>query len=103
MSRELHDPYIIQNKTGYTMHIWKETNGSGLDTELKKIKNGTHIPWRFHDMKSIRETFVSTTNTVSLQITGPPWESLKGISIDAEGRTIYILRPKIVTVKLRCN
>ena len=100
MTRELHDPYVIRNRTGYTMHFWKESNGDGLDTVLKKIQNGCDMPLRFHNMKTIRETFVSTTNTISLQLNGPPFESLKGLSIDSEGRTIFILRPKIVFVFL---
>ena len=70
--------------------------GDGLDTVLKEIKNNADLPWRFYDMKTIRETFISSTNTVSLQLNGPPWESLKGLSIDSEGRVIYILRPRIV-------
>lgn len=95
MTRELHDPYVISNQSGYPMHIWKESIDSGVDTILSEIPNGFDLNWRFHDLNSIRETFQSSSNTISLQLTGLPFESLKGILIDKEGRTMHKLRPRM--------
>ena len=55
LSRQLHDPYVIKNMTGYKMHIWIESKGDGLDTVIQEIQNGEERPWGFNDWKSMRE------------------------------------------------
>lgn len=44
-------------------------------------------------------------NTLAIQIHGPSWETLKGITVDKQGLDVYLLRPKIngVTHKLICE
>ncbi|KAJ3332602.1 hypothetical protein HDU76_013706 [Blyttiomyces sp. JEL0837] len=88
-------PYILRNKTGYDMHIWIESTGDGLDTELRKLTNNEEIPWRFDDWRVIRESVSPSPNKLSLQIHGPEWETLKGISVDREGTNVYKLRPNV--------
>lgn len=37
------------------MHVWAESIGDGLDTELQMLKNNGEIPWRFDDWRVMRE------------------------------------------------
>ncbi|KAJ3192438.1 hypothetical protein HK101_006567 [Irineochytrium annulatum] len=50
-----HSPYILRNKTGYSMHVWAESTGDGLDTELRELANNEEISWRFDDWRAMRE------------------------------------------------
>ncbi|KAJ3092913.1 hypothetical protein HK102_000456 [Quaeritorhiza haematococci] len=100
-----HSPYLLRNETGYDMHVWAESIGDGLDTELKKLGNGQEIPWRFDDWRVMRENTSSVPNKLSVQLSGASWESLKGIPVDREGRSVYMLRPMVdhVTHRLVCE
>ncbi|KAI8839881.1 hypothetical protein BC829DRAFT_420941 [Chytridium lagenaria] len=88
-----HSPYILRNKTGYNMHVWAESLGDGLDTEVIDLQNDLEIPWRFDDWRAMREVNVSPSpNKLSILIDGRGWEPLKGIAVDREGVKTYILR-----------
>lgn len=100
----MHAPYILVNKTGYDLQLWGDYTGSGKDTELKQLLNGQEIAWRFGDWRVQRESTGASPNKLSLQLTAA-WESLKGISVDKEGTTSYILRPTVdgVSHRLVCQ
>jgi vacuolar protein sorting-associated protein 13A/C len=109
--RGVHSPYIIVNRTGYDLQIWGETSdGSGKGAELKQLHDGQEIPWRFGDWRVQRESTSASPNKISLQLAAA-WESVKGISVDREGCTSYVLRPTmddvshqlVCQVKLRDN
>ena len=40
-------------------------------------------------------------NKLSLQLSGPAWESMKAIAVDRQGTKTYILRPSVNTVTHR--
>ncbi|TPX30777.1 hypothetical protein SmJEL517_g05746 [Synchytrium microbalum] len=96
--RGTHTPYVLRNRTGYRMHLWVDSSGDGLDVEPKELKNNDDMPWRFDDWRAMRESTATTPNKISLQLHGPAWESLKGISVDREGITTHLLRPRINSV-----
>ncbi|KAI8995070.1 hypothetical protein BC832DRAFT_588068 [Gaertneriomyces semiglobifer] len=103
--RGKHAPYVIRNRTGYDMFIWADSDDTGLDTDLQNLVNGEDLPWRFEDWRSMRERMSPIANRVSLQLKGPSWETTKGVTVDREGQTTYILRPAInrVTHRLVCD
>ncbi|KAJ3291062.1 hypothetical protein HK104_006345 [Borealophlyctis nickersoniae] len=103
--RGVHAPYIFRNRTGYDMTIWADSVGDGLDTELKQLPEGQDMPWRFDDWRTMRERTSPIPNKVSLQLHGPPWETLKGVSVDREGAKPYVLRPALnrVVHRLVCD
>ncbi|KAI8610486.1 hypothetical protein BC830DRAFT_1069804 [Chytriomyces sp. MP71] len=88
-------PYVLRNKTGYSMTLWMESSGDGLDTVLQDLKNNEEIPWRFDDWRVMRENVSPTPNKLSIQMHGQEWETLKAIPVDREGIKTYILRPSV--------
>ncbi|KAG0246128.1 hypothetical protein B0O80DRAFT_498393 [Mortierella sp. GBAus27b] len=102
VNREALVPYLIKNRTGYPIHVWAESESEdNTDTVIHKIKDGGDLPWRFDDWRKMRETVTSKKNTLGLQFDGVPWESLKDILVEREGRNLYVLRPKIDSVSHR--
>jgi vacuolar protein sorting-associated protein 13A/C len=101
----VHSPYILRNHTGYDIHLWAESHGDGLDTQLHVLDDGKELPWRFDDWRTMRETTSPHPNTLAIQLHGPTWETLKGITVDREGVTMHLLRPKVngVTHRLVCE
>ncbi|TPX42076.1 hypothetical protein SeMB42_g05292 [Synchytrium endobioticum] len=93
--RGTHTPYVLRNRTGYRVHLWVDTNGDRMDVEPKELKNNDDMPWRFDDWRAMREATAISPNKISLQLHGPAWESLKGISVDREGVTTHLLRPRV--------
>ncbi|KAJ3408710.1 hypothetical protein HDV05_004781 [Chytridiales sp. JEL 0842] len=100
-----HSPYILRNRTGYKIHVWAESSGDGLDTEIQELDNNAEVPWRFDDWRVVRENISPSPNKLSVQIHGPEWETLKYIPVDREGCTTYMLRPSInrVVHRLICE
>eukprot|EP00842_Homolaphlyctis_polyrhiza_P001382 jgi/Hompol1/2244/HPOL_005409-RA len=98
-------PYIIKNRTGYPLHLWIDSTGNGLDTTISKIANGGDMGWRFDDWRTLRKRTTPTQNRLSIQLEGPPWETLKNVVVDREGTTVYPLRPSLerVTHRLVCQ
>ncbi|KAJ3037263.1 hypothetical protein HDV00_001828 [Rhizophlyctis rosea] len=103
--RGVHAPYVIRNRTGYSMHLWADAVGDGLDTELKQLADNEEMPWRFDDWRTMRERTLPAPNKVSIQLHGPSWETLKGVLVDREGTQFYVLRPAInrVVHRLVCD
>ncbi|KAI9141282.1 hypothetical protein BKA69DRAFT_1124929 [Paraphysoderma sedebokerense] len=97
-------PFILRNRTGYKLALWKETVDSS-DVELTEMVNNMDLPFSFEDWRRLREVTSARSNKVSLQIRDIQWECLKGIGVDREGVHAYPLRPKInnVSHKLVCE
>lgn len=56
-ARGSYAPYRIHNRTGTSIFVWSDLEGSGQlkDATSKQIANGKMIDWRFDDWKTIRE------------------------------------------------
>ncbi|KAF9211914.1 hypothetical protein BGZ59_007452 [Podila verticillata] len=100
VNRETLVPYILKNRTGYPLHVWAESENN-IDIVVHKMKDGSNLPWRFDDWRKMRETVASKKNTLGIQFDGVPWESLKDIPVEREGRYLYVLRPKLNKVSHR--
>ncbi|KAG9326243.1 hypothetical protein KVV02_000958 [Mortierella alpina] len=100
VNREALVPYLIRNRTGYPLHVWAESENN-IDIVVHKMKDGVDLPWRFDDWRKMRETVASKKNTLGIQFDGVPWESLKDVPVEREGRYLYVLRPKLNKVSHR--
>jgi vacuolar protein sorting-associated protein 13A/C len=98
--REIQSPYLIKNLTGYPIVVW--TDSVEHPSELIKIENGATANWRFDDWKTSRERTAPVPNRLAIQIEGPSWETIKGISVDREGVYPFFLRPAIDSVLHNC-
>ncbi|KAK0549054.1 Vacuolar protein sorting-associated protein 13 [Tilletia horrida] len=95
-------PFEIHNRTGYRIAVWPEVEDKRQRPPPQYLDDGADIPWRFEDWKSTREHIKETSsNMLSLQIEGMPWERLKHISVDREGEFPISLRPKLNQVPHR--
>ncbi|KAI8911617.1 hypothetical protein EDD86DRAFT_202866 [Gorgonomyces haynaldii] len=105
VSRSNKSPYVIRNRTGYSMHVWTVAPGSGLDTDVILIEDGKDLEWRFDDWRTMRERTAPAPNALFLQLHGPPWETVRGIHVDQEGTHTYLLRPAVekITHMLVCD
>ncbi|CAG8552629.1 14898_t:CDS:10 [Dentiscutata erythropus] len=88
-------PYILRNKTGYSMNVWAISSADANDTEVKLMNDGQELDWRFDDWRKMREAMTVTKNMLGIQFEGSNWECIKDITVDREGETLYILRPKL--------
>ncbi|OZJ06276.1 hypothetical protein BZG36_00800 [Bifiguratus adelaidae] len=93
-------PYLIENRTGYTIHLWGITDNRSTG-EMSIIEDGSDLSWSFDDWRKRRESTYVGKNMLGLQIEGPMWESLKNVPVDREGTSSYILRPKVNKVSHR--
>ncbi|KZT65144.1 vacuolar protein sorting-associated protein 13 [Daedalea quercina L-15889] len=96
-ARGSYAPYRIHNRTGSSIFIWSDLDGSSQlkDTNSKQIANGKTIDWRFDDWKTIREHVTSSgNNSIGLQFVSKPWEQLRSIPVDREGEYTFSLRPR---------
>ncbi|KAG0346597.1 hypothetical protein BG004_001308 [Podila humilis] len=100
VNRETLVPYVLKNRTGYPLHVWAESENN-IDIVVHKMADGANLPWRFDDWRKMRETVASKKNTLGIQFDGVPWESLKDIPVEREGRYLYVLRPKLNKVSHR--
>ena len=59
-ARGSYAPYRIHNRTGASVFIWSDLDGSSQvkDATSKQIANGKTIDWRFDDWKTIREVLL---------------------------------------------
>ncbi|KAF7732148.1 hypothetical protein EC973_006403 [Apophysomyces ossiformis] len=97
-------PYRIRNWTGYRIHIWS-ANSVGTtdndDIQMKQLDDGEETAWWFEDWRIRRETTASKSNLLNLQVESGSWESLKNVSVDAEGEHMYQLEADIQDVSHR--
>lgn len=93
VARGVHIPFLLRNRTGYTMHVWGISNRDTEEIEVQRIEDGSDTPWRFDDWRKMRESVIQARNTLGLQFEQVTWESIKDIRVDQEGIEIYTLRP----------
>ena len=106
-------PYKICNRTGSTILIWSDFDGSTgfKDTESRELSNGKSADWRFDDWRTIREVSLINVDTwdpidllqhvtssgnhsIGLQFVGKQWEQLRSIPVDRVGVYTFSLRPR---------
>ncbi|KAJ7783787.1 vacuolar protein sorting-associated protein 13 [Mycena maculata] len=96
-ARGSYAPYRISNRTGSSIFIWPDVDGSSSakDVAAVKIPNDETVDWRFDDWKTMREHVPSSgQHNVGVQFDGKPWEQLRSIPVDREGEFIFTLRPR---------
>jgi len=54
-SRGHSTPFMIRNRTGYSVLLWPEANDPQAQKDPTKLDNMADIPWRFDDWKTVRE------------------------------------------------
>ncbi|KAI9208535.1 uncharacterized protein BJ171DRAFT_419574 [Polychytrium aggregatum] len=103
--RDIHAPYLLRNRTGYSIFIWSEAQADTSGTQIHTLGNNDDMPWRFEEWRATRESTMPVPNKLSVQINGPSWESLKNITVDTEGVVTYLLRPMInqITHRFVCD
>ncbi|EJU02006.1 hypothetical protein DACRYDRAFT_22408 [Dacryopinax primogenitus] len=106
-SRGSDAPYFVRNRTGYRLHVWSDSVGRNQNpSEAVTIEDGQDKPWRFEDWRTLREHVSDTKrNSFAVQFEDRPWETLRHISVDSEGQTSYVLKPKLhqVSHRLLCE
>ncbi|KZT02705.1 vacuolar protein sorting-associated protein 13 [Laetiporus sulphureus 93-53] len=96
-ARGSYAPYRIFNRTGSSIFVWSDVDGSThvKETTSKQITSGKMADWRFDDWKTMREHVTSSGhNSIGLQFIGKPWEPLRSIPLDREGEFTFSLRPR---------
>ncbi|OSX67568.1 hypothetical protein POSPLADRAFT_1064162 [Postia placenta MAD-698-R-SB12] len=96
-ARGSYAPYRIQNRTGCSIFVWSDLDGSDQlrDNTGRQVASGKTIDWRFDDWKTMREhTTSSGRASIGLQFTGKSWEHLRSIPVDREGEFTFSLRPR---------
>ncbi|KAJ7487596.1 vacuolar protein sorting-associated protein 13 [Mycena galericulata] len=102
-ARGSYAPYRISNRTGSSIFIWPDLDGSSSakDVAAVKIPNDETVDWRFDDWKTMREALFfllhvpsSGQHAVGVQFEGKPWEQLRSIPVDREGEFVFTLRPR---------
>ncbi|OCH96150.1 vacuolar protein sorting-associated protein 13 [Obba rivulosa] len=96
-ARGSYAPYRIRNRTGSTIYVWPDIEGSNnaRETAAVQIPHDKTIDWRFDDWKTMREHVSSSGhNSIGLQIIGKPWEQIRSIPVDREGEFTFTLRPR---------
>lgn len=101
-------PFLVRNRTGYSMLLWSDSGRSsrGKSVEVKRLTDGSAIPWRFQDYKKLRENISSSShNAFGVQLEDTPWERVRNISADREGDHPYVLKPRVnkVAHRLVCD
>ncbi|KAJ7169902.1 vacuolar protein sorting-associated protein 13 [Mycena filopes] len=96
-ARGSYAPYRINNRTGSSIFVWPDIDGStsAKDVAAVKIPNDETVDWRFDDWKTMREHVPSSgQHSVGLQFDGKQWEQLRSIPVDREGEFVFTLRPR---------
>ncbi|KAL1920744.1 uncharacterized protein VTP21DRAFT_11379 [Calcarisporiella thermophila] len=100
-------PYLIRNRTGYPIVVWKAPSEKEIETAANshELKDGDDMQWEFDDWRSRRETIAVRKNTLCVQVKGFNWESLKDIPLDCEGEQHFTLRPQLhgISHRIMCE
>ncbi|KAH6640079.1 hypothetical protein BKA67DRAFT_665445 [Truncatella angustata] len=95
-ARGAESPYKIRNYTGFDVVV-QARNQSNTENISVKLEDGQEAPWSFEHWEKMRENIMTennTTNTVSIQIEGSGFDTVKNIRINRHGEYLYSLRPK---------
>lgn len=98
-------PYQIVNLTGYEVSLWSDGKENA---DVMKLAHGSSAAWTFQDWRQMRRVAgrqTESTNKLSVHLVGSHWESVRKISVDRPGLTVYPLRPRLgdVSHKLACS
>lgn len=94
--RGAESPYKIRNYTGFEVLV-QARNQSDTENISVKLEDGQEAPWSFEHWEKMRENIISensTANSVSVQIEGSGFDTVKNIRINRQGEYLYSLRPK---------
>lgn len=93
--RGMEAPYKIRNHTGFNVVVQAKSQSS--ENISLKLEDGEEAPWSFEHWERMRENVMSenaATNSVSIQIEGSGFDTVKNIRVNREGEFLYSLRPK---------
>ncbi|KAF8335473.1 vacuolar protein sorting-associated protein 13 [Cantharellus anzutake] len=101
-------PYRVWNCTGSPIAVWHDRDGNNRETieNAVRLENDKMVDWRFEDSKSLRERIAtSRNNMIGIQFQERSWDPLRSISVDTEGESVYVLRPRTghVSDRLLCE
>ncbi|KAI1862359.1 uncharacterized protein JN550_010221 [Neoarthrinium moseri] len=88
--------YKIRNYTGFDV-IVQARNQSNTDNISVRLDDGQEAPWSFEHWEKMRENIMSdsnTANSVTVQIEGSGFDTVKNVRINRQGEFLYSLRPK---------
>jgi vacuolar protein sorting-associated protein 13A/C len=98
-------PFVVRNRTGYTLLVWADSDkslrssGQGKSVQVRRLADNEAIPWRFQDHKRQRENLSSSShNAFGVQFENMPWERVRNVSVDREGDQSYVLKPRVQEV-----
>ncbi|KAL7624686.1 Vacuolar protein sorting-associated protein 13 [Parahypoxylon ruwenzoriense] len=95
--RGVEAPYKIQNYTGFDVLVQARSQSNDENISLK-LQDGEEAPWSFEHWEKMRENIMSesgTANSVTVQIEGSGFDTVKNIRLNREGEFLYSLRPKM--------
>ncbi|KXJ86769.1 hypothetical protein Micbo1qcDRAFT_218953 [Microdochium bolleyi] len=93
--RGVEAPYKIRNYTGFDVSIQAKSQSN--EDISAKLEDGEEAPWSFEHWEKMRENIMSesnTSNSVSVNIEGSGFDTVKNIRLNREGEFLYSLRPK---------
>ncbi|KAI0121317.1 hypothetical protein BJ170DRAFT_141833 [Xylariales sp. AK1849] len=94
--RGAESPYKVRNYTGFDV-VLRARNQSNTDDLSIKLEDGQEAPWSFEHWEKMRENIISesnSANSVSVQIEGSGFDTVKNVRVNREGEFLYSLRPK---------
>ncbi|KAH8647289.1 vacuolar protein sorting-associated protein 13 [Xylariales sp. PMI_506] len=94
--RGAESPYKIRNYTGFDV-ILQARNQSNTENISARLEDGQEAPWSFEHWEKMRENIMTennSANSVSIQIEGSGFDTVKNVRINREGEYLYGLRPK---------
>ncbi|KAI0596932.1 vacuolar protein sorting-associated protein 13 [Biscogniauxia sp. FL1348] len=94
--RGVEAPYKIRNYTGFDVVVQARSPSNDENVSLR-LEDGEEAPWSFEHWEKMRENITSesnTANTVSVQIEGSGFDTVKNIRLNREGEYLFGLRPK---------
>ncbi|KAJ8122891.1 hypothetical protein ONZ43_g1029 [Nemania bipapillata] len=95
--RGVEAPYKIRNYTGFCVMVQAKTLSNDESISLR-LDDGEEAPWSFEQWEKMRENVMSestTANSVTVQIEGSGFDTVKNIPLNREGEFLYSLRPKM--------
>ncbi|KAK4225861.1 putative vacuolar protein sorting-associated protein [Podospora fimiseda] len=89
-------PYRIRNYTGFDVSV-SARRQTGEEPKTVKLADGQETPWTFEDWEKMRENLLAETgsaSSVTVQLEGSGFDTVKNIRLTREGEFLYALKPK---------
>ncbi|KAI0483961.1 vacuolar protein sorting-associated protein 13 [Xylariaceae sp. FL0804] len=93
--RGVEAPYKVRNYTGFDVVVQAKSQSN--DDMTLRLGDGEDAPWSFEHWEKMRENIMSESNlanSVSVQIEGSGFDTVKNVRLNREGEFLYSLRPK---------